>query len=92
MSYSTTPTLGVDLDGKTSTPAFALKTVVMGNDGRSHVYLRANGTLGSTASVTVGTNGSAVSAASAGVANSYNINTAGGVVAGQYFFAQKNIP
>ena len=80
----------MDLDSKSSTPAFPTKTTVMGNDGRRHIYLRANGTLGSTANCTVGASGSAVSAASAAVANSYNVNTTGGVVAGQYFWAMGN--
>lgn len=88
--FSTTPTLGVDLDSKSSTPAFALKTRIEGNDGRVHVYLKALGTLASTANCTIGTAGSAVSAASAGVAQSYSVNTTGGVVTGQFFWAQSN--
>lgn len=88
--FSTTPTLGVDLDSKSSTPAFAVKTRIEGNDGRVHVYLKANGTLASTANCTVGASGSAVSAASAGVAQSYNVDTSGGVVTGQYFWGKSN--
>lgn len=88
--FATTPIAGVDLDSKASTPAFPVFTSVTANDGRKHIYLRANGTLASTANCTVGTSGSAVSAASAGVAQSFGINTTGGVVAGQYFWAKSN--
>jgi hypothetical protein len=88
--FTTSPVLGVDLDSKSSVPAFAVLTPVWANDGRKHIYLKANGTLGSTANCTVGSSGSAVSAASAGVANSYSINTTGGVVAGEYFWARSN--
>lgn len=88
--FATTPFAGVDLDSKSSTAAFPVLTSVYANDGRKHIYLRANGSLGSTANCTVGASGSAVSAASAGVANSYAINTTGGVVAGQHFWARSN--
>lgn len=88
--FATSPHLGVDLDSKASTPAFAVLTALAGNDGKKHIYLKAAGTLASTANCTVGAVGSAVSAASAGVANSYNVNTSGGVVIGQYFFARSN--
>lgn len=88
--YATTPMLGVDLDAKASTPAFAVLTTCHANDGRKHIYLKANGTLASTANCTVGASGSAVSAASAGVAQSFSINTTGGVVVGQYFWAKSN--
>lgn len=88
--FATQPLYGVDLDSKASAPAMATLTSVFANDGRKHIYLKANGTLGSTANCTVGASGSAVSAASAGVANSYGINTTGGVVAGQYFWARAN--
>jgi hypothetical protein len=89
--FATQPMLGVDLDSKSSTPAHSTRTKVWANDGRHHVYLKANGTLGSTANCTVGASGSAVSAASAGVANSYAIDTTGGVVVGQYFWAKSNV-
>lgn len=88
--FTTQPILGVDLDSKASTPALAVLTPLWGNDGRKHIYLKANGTLASTANCTVGTSGSAVSAASAGVANSYQVNVTGGVVTGQYFWARSN--
>ena len=88
--FATSPVLGVDLDGKSSTPLFAVKTAVLANDGRKHVYLKAFGTLASTANCTVGASGSAVSAASAGVAQSYNVDTTGGVVTGQHFWAKSN--
>ena len=88
--FATSPMLGVDLDSKASTSQFAVKTVVWANDGRKHILLRAAGTLASTANCTVGTSGSAVSAASSGVANSYSVDTTGGVVATQYFWAKLN--
>jgi hypothetical protein len=88
--FATQPIAGVDLDSKSSTATFPVLMSVFANDGRKHIYLKANGSLGSTANCTVGASGSAVSAASAGVANSYVINTTGGVVTGQYFWARSN--
>ena len=85
--FVTSPIAGVDLDSKASTAAFPVLTPVWANDGRKHIYLKANGTLSSTANITAGTSGSAVSAASAGVAT-YTVNTTGGVVANQYFWAR----
>lgn len=89
--FATTPLLGIDLDSKSSTPAVAALTSVFANDGRKHIYLKAVGTLASTANCTAGAVGSATAAASAGVANSYQCNTTGGVVAGQYFWARSNV-
>lgn len=88
--FATSPMLGVDLDSKSSTPTHRVLTTVHANDGRRHIYLKAVGTLGSTANCTAGAVGSATSAASAGVANSYNVDTTGGVVIGQYFWAKNN--
>ncbi len=85
--FATTPILGVDLDSKSSTPAFGVLTPVWSNIGRKNIYLKAAGTLASTAYLTAGASGSAVSAASALVAT-YTVNTTGGVVANQYFWAQ----
>jgi hypothetical protein len=85
--WATTPILGVDLDSKSSTPAFAVLTAVWGSKGRKNIYLKAAGTLSSTAYITAGAAGSAVSAASAGVAT-YTVDTTGGVVANVYFWAQ----
>jgi hypothetical protein len=85
--FATTPILGVDLDAKSSTPAFAVLTPVWSNQGRKNIYLKAAGTLASTAYLTAGAAGSAVSAASAGVAT-YTVDITGGVVANQYFFAR----
>jgi len=85
--YATSPMLGVDLDSKSSTLAFALLTPVWANDGRKHIYLKAAGTLASTANITAGASGSAVAAASALVAT-YTVNTTGGVVANQAFWAR----
>jgi len=84
--FSTTPTVGVDLDAKSSTPAFALNTRVFANDGRSHLYVRASEALSSTQTITIGANGSASSdSGSAG----WTTNVTGGVTAGQYWFAKK---
>lgn len=85
--FATSPILGVDLDSKSSTAAFPALMPVWANDGRKHLYLKAAGTLASTAYLTAGASGSAVSAASALVAT-YTVNTTGGVVANQYFWAR----
>jgi hypothetical protein len=89
-TWATTPTLGADLDSKSSTPAFANLTRLTGNDGKSHLYIKASAALASTANFTVGASGFAVAAASAAVAQSYNCNTTGGVAAGQYFWGRSN--
>jgi hypothetical protein len=84
--YATSPMLGVDLDSKSSTPAFKVTTPVLASDGRKHVYARASEALASTDTIRVRDNGSASSdSGSAG----YTCNTTGGVAAGQYFWAQK---
>lgn len=84
--FATTPTLGIDLDSKASTPAFATNTIVWGNDGRQHLYARASEALSSTQTILIGTSGSASSdSGSAG----WTCNTSGGVTAGQYFFGKK---
>ena len=84
--FATTPTVGIDLDDKSSTPAFAVNTRVFANDGRSHLYVRASEALSSTQTIVIGTAGSASSdAGSAG----WTVNVTGGVTSGQYFFAKK---
>jgi len=84
--FATTPTAGIDLDSKSSTPAFALNTRIYANDGRDHLYVRASEALASTATILIGTSGSASSdAGSAG----WTVNTTGGVTAAQYFWAKK---
>ena len=84
--FSTTPTLGIDLDSKSSTPAFATNTRIYGNDARGHLYARASEALSSTQTILIGTSGSASSdSGSAG----WTVNTSGGVTAGQYFWAKK---
>ena len=84
--FSTTPTAGIDLDSKSSTPAFATNTRINGNDARSHLYARPSEALSSTQTILIGTSGSASSdAGSAG----WTVNTTGGVTAGQYFWAKK---
>ena len=90
--FVNTPLAGVDLDAKASALPFqfAPLTSVLANDGRKHVVAVAQGTLASTANVTIGAAGSAAAAASAGVASSFTVNTTGGVVAGQRFWARSN--
>ena len=84
--YSVTPIAGIDLDSKSSTPAFKALTAVFGSDGRKHVYARASEALGSASTCKIGASGSASSdAGSAG----YDCNTTGGVASGQYFWARK---
>lgn len=84
--YATTPLLGIDLDSKSSTPAFKALTRVTGSDGRSHIYARASEALGSASTVKIGAAGSASSdAGSAG----WDCNTTGGVAAGMWFWARK---
>lgn len=84
--FATTPTLGIDLDSKSSTPAFAVNTSIRANDARLHVYARASEALGSADNIKIGTAGSASSdAGSAG----FTVNTSGGVTAGQYFWAKQ---
>ncbi len=84
--FATTPSLGVDLDSKSSTAAFATNTTVRANDGRLHLYARASEALGSTDNIKIGTSGSASSDAGSG---GFTVNTTGGVTAGQYFFAKQ---
>lgn len=85
--YTTHPLLGVDLDSKSSTPAFKVLTRTSGSDGRAHIYVKASEALGSASTVKIGTAGSASSdAGSAG----WDCNTTGGVATGQYFWARKS--
>jgi hypothetical protein len=88
--FSTVPLAGIDLDDKGSAFAFPALTATIANDGRKHVVALAQGTLGSTANITLGAAGSAAAAASAGVASSFTVNTTGGVVTGQLFWARSN--
>ena len=88
--FTITPLAGIDLDAKSSTLNFAALTATTANDGRKHVVALAAGSLGSTANITLGAAGSAAAAASAGVASSFTVNTSGGVVAGQKFWARSN--
>lgn len=84
--FSTTPTLGIDLDSKSSTPAFAVNTSIRANDARLHVYARASEALSSTQTILIGTSGSASSdSGSAG----FTVNVSGGVASGQYFWAKQ---
>lgn len=84
--FTVTPLAGIDLDAKSSTPAFGLLTLVNANDGKHHVYARASEALASTATILVRSAGSASSdAGSAG----WQVNTTGGVASGQYFWANR---
>lgn len=84
--FSTIPTAGVDLDDKSSTPAFAVNTTVRANDARLHLYARASEALASADNIRIGTNGSASSDAGSG---GFTVNTTGGVTAGQFFWAKR---
>ncbi len=84
--FATTPTAGIDLDSKSSTPAFAVNTSIRANDARLHVYARASEALASTATILIGTAGSASSDAGSG---GFTTNTSGGVTAGQFFWAKQ---
>jgi hypothetical protein len=90
--FTITPLAGIDLDNKASGANFFFEplTAILANDGRKHVVAVAQGTLGSTANFTIGAAGSATSAASAGVAQSFSVNCTGGVVVGQRFFGRSN--
>ena len=84
--FSVTPVAGVDLGAKSSTPAFAVLTLLNGNDGREHIYFRASEALGSTATIVVKSAGSASSdSGSAG----WSVITTGGLTAGQYAWARR---
>lgn len=84
--FTNTPLAGIDLDAKSSTPAFKVTTSLLGSDGHKHVYALASEALGSTATILVRANGSASSdAGSAG----YDVDTTGGVASGQYFWARQ---
>jgi hypothetical protein len=84
--FTVTPLSGVDLGAKSSTPAFAPLTLINGNNGREHIYIRASEAIGSTGTVIIGAAGSAsTDAGSAG----WSIAIAGGLTAGQYAFAQR---
>lgn len=84
--FTSTPLVGIDLDSKSSTPAFAVLTAVLGVDGRKHVYAKASEALASTDNMKIGAAGSASSdSGSAG----YTCNTTGGVTASQYFWARQ---
>lgn len=84
--YTVTPIAGVDLDAKSSTPAFKVLTAVNAVDGHLHVYARASEALGSASTIKIGTAGSASSDAGSG---GFTCNTTGGVTAAQYFWARK---
>lgn len=84
--FTVTPLAGIDLGAKSSTPAFALLTLINGNNGREHVYVRASEALGSTATIKIGAAGSASSdSGSAG----WSLAVAGGLTAAQYAWAQR---
>jgi len=85
--FATTPVAGVDLDSKSSTPAFKLLTPVLAIDGRKHVYVRASEALGSASTISIRSLGSASSDAGSG---GYDCNTTGGVASGQCFWARKS--
>lgn len=88
--FAVTPIVGADLDAKSSTLNFKALTPALAIDGRKHVVALATTTHASGANITLGAAGSTAAAASAGVVNSFNVDTTGGVVAGQKFWARSN--
>lgn len=53
-TFSTTPTLGVDLDATTlsgTTPPFKLGTMVNGSDGKIYVFAQANASISASTAV-----------------------------------------
>jgi hypothetical protein len=84
--FSVTPLAGIDMGAKSSSPAFAPLTLVNGNNGREHIYVRASEALGSTDTIKIGAAGSASSdSGSAG----WSLAVAGGLTAGQYAWSQR---
>jgi hypothetical protein len=84
--FSVTPLAGIDLGAKSSSPAFALLTLVNGNNGREHIYVRASEAIGSTGTIIIGAAGSAsTDSGSAG----WSVAVAGGLTAGQYAWSQR---
>lgn len=84
--FSTTPTLGVVLNSKASTPAFAANTRLNGNDGHVYLYVKASEAIGSITTCIIGTSGSAsTDSGSAG----WTANVTGGAAAGQYFWVKR---
>ncbi len=85
--FSTTPLLGMKLGATgVSTPAVALLTALLGNDGHKYLYIQANEAIGSIETVIVAATGSAsTDAGSAG----WTANVPGGLTAGQYGWAKR---
>ena len=84
--WAITPIAGVDLGGKSSTPAFAPLTRLNGNDGHVYIYVKASEALGSITTVLIGTAGSASSdSGSAG----WTLNAPGGLTAAQFGWAKR---
>lgn len=92
MSFTTLPTMGVKFGEAISSTdlkygSHKLGTQVFGDDGFRYIFARAGGTLGSTASITLGTGFTAAAAASAGV-GTHRTLIPGGLTAGQLFWAR----
>jgi len=84
--FATTPTLGLVLSSKASTPAVAILTRVSGNDGHEYLYVKASEAIGSITTCIIGAAGSAsTDAGSAG----WTANVAGGAAAGEHFFVKR---
>lgn len=84
--FVTGGTLGVNLDYKGSAPAVLAPLLkVFGSDGHEYVHALAGGALGSTATITIASKGTATAL----TAGTYITGTTGGVASGQYFWARK---
>ncbi len=84
--FSTTPTLGISLSSKSSTPAVPLLTRVSGNDGHVYLYVKASEAIGSISTVKIGAAGSASDdSGSAG----WTANAPGGAAATVNFWAKR---
>lgn len=87
MAFATSAVLGVDLANKSTTQLFALGTQVFANDGRIWMYVKAGGTIAADADTAVDSSTFAATSAS-GI---FTTRVAGGVVANDYFWAQKDL-
>jgi len=87
MPFATSGELGVNLAAKSTTQQFALGTQVFGSDGRIWMYVKAGGTIAADADTAV--DGSTFAATSA--SGIFTTRVSGGVVANDYFWAQKDL-
>lgn len=87
MPFATSGELGVNLAAKSTTPTHALGTMVLGSDGRVWMYVKASETIAADADTAV--DGSTFAATSA--SGIFTTRVSGGVVANDYYWAQKDL-